>query len=247
MANQDDISPPEVPGEEGEREREREDYRELQRKMQEKDEEIRQLRQSLAEGKSRADDQIMSLEKRLAKLEKAVNNPDEAILQRHQPPIQQPQNLPLPFIVQGFAELQRTKTSWTSKPFKPHDNGPGLQLVVWPQGQGEGASTHVSVWLEKEKASLEDENFEPFTISLTLELVPARSDSYQPPKAQVTKWFNIYSPGYLDANMLLDNQYMEVSNTFVAHSDLEDPLTGDCLKLRITSIQIMPLQFDQTY
>lgn len=101
-------------------------------------------------------------------------------------------------------------------------------MIVWPNGQGEGKETHVSVWLAQEAEV--DCFSEPRQVTLKLELI---GQGLNPAPNHSTKDFVVPS--------LKNNRYLGYfSNKFIAHADLTNAslptqyLVDDSLEFQIT-------------
>lgn len=188
----------------------------FEKKLQEKEAKIQQLRMSL-------DDQInsqMRLEKRLATVEKTLNN--------------QPQDAHSTIVVfKGYGASKEKKEQWVS-PILNNDsaNQHKLKLVVWPSGQREGKGTHVSVWLEQE---VRDGEIPPAHIFVDFELLNQLGEVHH---VQCQTNFPLTRKRYIGG----------ISNQLVEHSKLEyDPLRGtqylveDSLKFRVR-VNIKPIK-----
>lgn len=229
----DDISPPEHQPEDN---RSREN---LEEKLKAKDREIQQLRRTQEDTKAALEECKAEFEERLAKLEKTINCYRGAAPEQHAVrPRDNGNSMPLPpvFTLEGFAALKESKAHWSSDTFTPcAENGSSLKLVVWPNGQGDGAASYVSVWLEEELEMLYD--IKDLDVTLTLKLVD--QDDRNNLTISATKTFSTpFSTPF-------GNRYAELSNKFVSHEALmsEDSvqyLKDDTLKFKITYMMTTP-------
>lgn len=201
---QDDISPPEHPGDS-----ERREIRELERRSKEKERELEKLHKKLEEYKTDSHKQNMQLHRRVEKLEKHCNNPPEGTAPGScDQAMPHPQDGWITFTLRKYSKLKKGEEEWSSPAFQAFENGPQLQVIVWPNGQGEGKGTHVSVWLAQVKV---DYHLPPYQVTLTLKLV-GQAGIYPNP-CTMTKDFVVPKP----------NRYVgHFSNKFIAHSDLSN-------------------------
>ena len=206
------------------------EHRVLKFKLEEKDREIQQLRQTLEEYKENLDHQKKLFEGRISKIEKSLCLRDLQDFSHKN--VTQP-NLPCDddsrdvFTLENFSELKKAGKEWTSPPFKK--NGFTLKLSVWPNGQREGRNTHVSVWLEN--GTEEVEYFVPAYFSVIVELV---DQSHYCNNKQSAKTFTCDTIGI---------RYLgDFSNTFIAHSELENYLKNDSLKFKVVHIHVTHVQ-----
>lgn len=229
-SQRDDISPPEHSGDSEQRE-----IRELQRKSDEKDRELKQLSDKLKRHETESSEQITQLNSKIIQLEKIFNNPSRnPLVAPVEPP--HPQNDHLAFVLENYSREKEEGGEWSSPAFPAFDNGPLLRVIVWPNGQGEGKETHVSVWLAQEADCFS----EPRQVTLKLELI---GQGLNPAPNHSTKDFVVPS--------LKSNRYLGYfSNKFIAHADLTNAslptqyLVDDSLEFQITCTCVcMPENF----
>lgn len=196
---QNDISPPEHPGDS-----ERREVRigELERRSEEKGKELAKLHKKLDEYVTESHRQNIQLQRRMEKLEKHKQpSPGSGDLV-----MPRPQDGWITFTLENYSTLKKGEEEWSSPAFSAFENGPHLQVIVWPGGQGEGKGTHISVWLAQVKV---DYYLAPYQVTLTLKLV-GQSGIYPNPHS-MTEDFVVPTP----------NRYVgHFSNKFIAHSDL---------------------------
>ena len=212
----DDVSPPEN--------QDRNENSELAQKMEEKERKIL----------ATLDKRILAFEDRLAEIEKRLNNSVANVNVPKQLQEDDPDD-PLLFTFEGYSKKKKDKDQWISRSFKT--GGYTLKLNIWPNGQGEGNGTHISVWLLQK--TTEDDYLMPAEITITLELLNQCCDLYH---IQVIKRFNCCNAHYIVGDF---------SNTFIAHSDLDlDPikqteyLKNDSLMFRINTMTAKPQKME---
>ena len=212
----EDISPPEHSGDS-----ERREIRELERKSDEKD---RELRTKLEEHEAKSNKQITQLDSKVAKLEKLLNNLSA-------PTLPHPQDDHFEFTLKNYRTLKEEGGEWNSQAFPAFEEGPHLQVIAWPNGQGEGKGTHVSVWLAQQEVKA-DYFLEPHQITLKLELVKKGLCLYPTPPCIVRKDFVVLIPNR--------KRYIgHFSNKFIPHSALTNEyLVDDSLDFRITCTRV---------
>ena len=212
----DEISPPEAPAAE---DRARID---LEKRLEEKEVLINQLEQSLEASKAKDKE----IEQRLLQLESNLRTrPMQGVFTTT-------------VTMEGFASKMQNHEAWWVPIFR---NEPGLvhklTLTIWPYGQHQGLSTHVSAWLEQEPP----QSHQP----------PAHVFVYFELLNQLADWQHIPVPCHFPIN---HKRYIgEICNELVPHTALDYNsddgtlfLANDTLKFRIQifvkTVSTSPLQ-----
>ena len=88
---------------------------------------------------------------------------------------------PVEFIMMGFFENKQADKVWTSPPYYTHIGGYKFCLEVYPNGDGSGKGTHLSVYVRLMDGEHDDELEWPFEGWITFELLNQKenNDHYQ--------------------------------------------------------------------
>jgi hypothetical protein len=209
---QNDVSPPEQSGE-----GEWRVIRDLERKSEEKEKE---LRKKLQEHEIKSDKRIAQQDSKIAKLESLLLMATPGIPKEQHPPDDHHE-----FTLKKYSTLKKGEEQWSSPSFPAFENGPQLKLIVWPNGQGEGRGTHISVWLAQDVDELE-QYIETYQVTLKLELI-----GQCPPNISAKEDFIVTIPN--------KKQYIgDFSNKFIPHSSLTNYLVEDSLDFQVTHIRV---------
>ena len=142
-----------------------------------------------------------------------------------------------------YLQLKKTDKMWISPPFYTHTQGYKMCLKVYPNGDGIGKGTHVSIFARLMRGEYDDQLQWPFQGQLISELLNWREDkrhkihtvdfrkhSSSRVCARVTDW---------DVETGLGNPL------FIRHSSLSynptantEYLQDDCLRLRVKTVAV---------
>ena len=84
---------------------------------------------------------------------------------------------PLEFTVTGVSKHKLYGTKHASPPFYTHQNGYKMRLEVWPNGNGDGKGTHLSIFARLLKGENDYNQKWPMNIDLTMEVINWRSNN----------------------------------------------------------------------
>ena len=134
---------------------------------------------------------------------------------------------PVDFIMTGFLEKKQADKVWTSPPYYTHIGGYKFCLEVYPNGDGSGKGTHISVFTHLMEGEHDDELEWPFEGWITFELVNQKKDD-----------------DHYQSIFVFNGQTNTVGFTeFISHADLSyspttntEYLQDDCLQLRVGTL-----------
>ena len=134
---------------------------------------------------------------------------------------------PVGFIMTGFLEKKQADKVWTSPPYYTHIGGYKFCLEVYPNGDGSGKGTHLSVYARLMEGEHDDELEWPFEGRITVKLLNQKTNNR-----------------HYRRLFVFNGQTNRVGFTeFISHTDLSyNPTTNteylqdDCLRLRVATI-----------
>ena len=147
---------------------------------------------------------------------------------------------PMEFIISDFSEKKEANEEWISSPFYTHNRGYKFRLKVYPNGNGIGSGSHLSVFAQLMRGEYDNELEWPFEGDIRVELLNWRADKN-------------HNSGTIDYNRYDDPDCTYSSRVtdqktagglgysrFISHTDLV-PTTSteycdDYLKLRVSAI-----------
>ena len=83
---------------------------------------------------------------------------------------------PMEFIISDFSEKKEANEEWYSSPFYTHNRGYKFRLKVYPNGDGTGSGTHLSVYAQLMRGEYDNELEWPFEGDIRVELLNWRAD-----------------------------------------------------------------------
>ena len=137
-------------------------------------------------------------------------------------------NIPsVDFIMKGFLEKKQADKVWTSPPYYTHIGGYKFCLEVYPNGDGSGKGTHLSVYARLMEGEHDDELEWPFEGWMTFKLLNQK------------KFY-----GHHHRIFVFNGQSNTIGFTeFISHADLSygptpniEYLQDDCLRMRVATI-----------
>ena len=192
-------------------------------------------------------EQIQSLTQQVSVLASALNRLSAGSLT--QPP--SPVFIPQPDLVMtDFEKHKKNGDTWFSPPFYSHIGGYKLCIGVDANGTGSGAGTHVTVGVHMMRGEYDDNLKWPFKGEVRVQLLNQRGDQGHFERALLK--LTHYSIDGFDQKITARVVERERGKgwgypEFIAHSDLAcNPATdcqylmNDCLKFRITRIELTP-------
>ena len=135
---------------------------------------------------------------------------------------------PLEFIMTGFNEKKHADKVWTSPPYYTHIGGYKFCLEVYPNGDGSGKGTHLSVYVRLMEREHDDDELEwPFEGWMTVKLLNQKTDDH-----------------HYRRKFVFNGQANRIGFTvFISHTDLSysattntEYLQDDCLRMRVATI-----------
>ena len=136
---------------------------------------------------------------------------------------------PVGFIMKGFLEKKQADKVWTSPPYYTHIGGYKFCLEVYPNGDGSGKGTHISIYARLMEGEHDNELEWPFEGWMAFELFNQKEDDipYQ-------------------TQFVFNGQTNRIGLTeFISHADLSyNPTTNteylqdDCLRLRVSDVVV---------
>ena len=83
--------------------------------------------------------------------------------------------VPTEIIISDFSEKKEANEEWISSPFYTHSRGYKFRLQVYPNGNGTGSGTHLSVYAELMRGEYNELEW-PFEGDIRVELLNWRAD-----------------------------------------------------------------------
>ena len=165
------------------------------------------------------------------------------------PPSMSPEYLynlpPVMFTITDFLGKKQADEVWTSPPLYTHARGYKFYLKVYPNGDGIGKGTHISVYACLMRGDYDSELEWPFEGAVTVELCNWRED-----KNHHSKIFHFNR--YTDKDGICTHRFTEKDNAtgcgfhkFIANADIThnstintEYLQDDCLQLRVNDVVV---------
>ena len=145
---------------------------------------------------------------------------------------------PMEFIISDFSEK---KEEWNSSPFYTHNRGYKFRLNVFPNGNHEGSSTHLSVSAQLMRGEYDNELEWPFEGDIRVELLNWRADNNH--HSDTIAYNRYYDPDGIHTSRVTDQETARGFGNpqFLSHTDLApttntEYLRDDYLKLRVSAI-----------
>ena len=148
---------------------------------------------------------------------------------------------PMEFIISDFSEKKEANKVWYSSPFYTHNRGYKFHLAVFPDGNGTGSGSHLTVYAQLMRGEYDNELEWPFEGYIRVELLNWRAD----------KNHHSYAIPFNRNNDPVGTSTYRVTNRetasglclpqFISHTDLASTtnteyLRDDYLKLRVSAI-----------
>ena len=143
---------------------------------------------------------------------------------------------PTEIIVNDFRKKKEANEEWYSLPFYTHNRGYKFRLIVYPNGNGTGRQSHLSIHSQLIRGKFDNELEWPFEGDIRVELLNWREDkNHHSKKFQYTK--------LNDTNISRVTTHFESATSFgddhfISHTDLvstnTEYLCDDYLKLRVS-------------
>ena len=83
---------------------------------------------------------------------------------------------PMEFIISDYHEKKEANEEWNSSPFYTHNRGYKFRLQVYPNGDGDGSGSHLSVYAQLMRGEYDNELEWPFEGEIRVELLNWRED-----------------------------------------------------------------------
>lgn len=210
----------------------------MKRTLQEKDEEMRALKESFVNEQRTKQKNIESLQKHVQDLQFNLRDMESSL--KVISASQATQNFfrfPFNFSLAEFTLQRKNHNQWSSDSIGTHPKGYKMQVIVHPNGVGEGAGTHVSLGL-RPVMTIQDTNLKwPAKCSVTLQLMNQFHDQDHLTVSETLTW---------DMPASASSKILNLSRLFVKHEDLEwnarkrtRYLYEDTLQFRVMKINVL--------
>ena len=137
---------------------------------------------------------------------------------------------PADLTMTNFEEHKKNRDQWFSPPFYTHPKRYTMCLRVFAEGNGDGANTHVSVFVALMKGEYDDQLEWPFWGKFTIQLLSQNGDEND---YTLTSAFDTDTPDEY-CNRVVDRERGWGKQKFIAHTKLKPRyLQNDCLKFYI--------------
>ena len=162
-------------------------------------------------------------------------------LVRESPELHLHNQAPMEFIISDYHEKKEANEEWNSSPFYTHNRGYKFRLNVFPNGNGRGRGSHLSVYGQLMRGEYDNELEWPFEGDIRVELLNWRADENH-------KLFTISFNGRTDPHSAYSSRLTDQETAraygrpqFISLTDLlsttnTEYLRDDYLKLRISAI-----------
>ena len=148
---------------------------------------------------------------------------------------------PMEFIFNDYHEKKQVNGVWDSSPFYTHNRGYKFHLIVYPNGNATGRSTHISVYAQLVRGEYDTELEWPFEGGIRVELLNWRADKNHHSE---TINFNRYYDNDGMSTSRVTNRETAIglgNRQFISHADLASTtnteyLHDDYLRLRVSAI-----------
>ena len=148
---------------------------------------------------------------------------------------------PMEFIISDFSEKKEANEVWHSSPFYTHNRGYKFRLNVYPNGDGIGSGTHLSVYAALMRGEYDNELEWPFEGDIRVELLNWRADKNH--HSDIIIFNRYYLPDGKYSYRVTDRETAPGlgDSQFISHTDLApttntEYLRDDYLKLRVRAI-----------
>ena len=150
---------------------------------------------------------------------------------------------PMEFIISDYHEKKEANEVWHSSPFYTHNRGYKFRLNVYPNGDGKGRGSHLSVFAQLMRGEYDDEIEWPFEGRITFELWNWREDKNGYHHSVSVDLDRYTDPDDTHSSRLTDQETAPGYGMpgFISHTDLvsttnTEYLRDDYLKLRVSAI-----------
>ena len=147
---------------------------------------------------------------------------------------------PMEFIISDYNEKKEANEEWYSPPFYTHNRGYKFRLKVYPNGNGKGSGSHLSVYAQRMRGEYDNELEWPFEGDIRVELL----NCWRQDKNHYSNvfHFNRYNdPDGTHSSRLTDQETASGLGIpqFIPHTDLvsitnTEYLRDEYLKLRVS-------------
>ena len=148
---------------------------------------------------------------------------------------------PMEFIISDFSEKKEANKKWYSSPFYTHNRGYKFCLNVYPNCDGRGSGSHLSVYAQLLRGEYDTKLEWPFEGDIRVELLNWRADKNH--HSHTTHFNRYYDPDGRYTSLVTDQETANGlgKNQFIPHTDLApttntEYLRDDYLKLRVSAI-----------
>lgn len=155
---------------------------------------------------------------------------------------------PVTFTLENFHERKNTNDCWFSPHFYSHKYGYKMQLKVLPNGAGEGAGTHISLFVILVPGEFDELLTWPFCGIITVHLINQRRNGLN--VAHSVSYTSIDNLGFREKPLLdvdIGDRLGDGALKFIAHAELgegagllarKEYLKNNCLSFRVWSITV---------
>ena len=146
------------------------------------------------------------------------------------------------FIISDFSEKKEANEVWYSSPFYTHNRGYKFRLYVYPNSDGIGSGTHLSVYAQRMRGEYDNELEWPFEGDIRVELLNWRADKnhhsrYNWLQQIQWSWWHVLFSCHWPRDCKWFWQYLNSYLTLdLASTTNTEYLRDDYLKLRVSAI-----------
>ena len=143
---------------------------------------------------------------------------------------------PMDFIISDYHEKKEANEEWNSSPFYTHNRGYKFRLQVYPNGNGTGRGSHLSVYAQLMRGEYDNKLEWPFEGGIRVELLNWREDKNH--HSNVSDFNRRTNPKVVSRLTDRETATGRGSQQFISHTDLvsttnTEYLSDDYLKLRV--------------
>ncbi len=146
---------------------------------------------------------------------------------------------PVELIITNFEKHKKDSDDWSSPPFYTHPKGYKMCLLVYAGGNGDGANTHVSLFLMRMKGEYDEPLKRPLRGKFTIQLMSQDGDERSDYHIKTITYDVSTSGEDCDRVVAMDGELGLGTHKFIAHSELKPMyLRNDCLKFYIKEVNL---------
>ena len=143
---------------------------------------------------------------------------------------------PIEIIVKDFSKKKEANEEWYSLPFYTHNRGYKFHLIVYPNGNGTGRQSHLSIDSQLVRGKFDNELEWPFEGDIRVELLNWREDKNH--HSKTIEYTKLIDPKFSRVTTHFKTATSIGDDHFISHTDLvstkTEYLCDDYLKLRVS-------------